>query len=294
MCLYPQAFFHDYIVLKFFNFPKCPTSDGEMGTEYVINAEKGMIKKQVQSTHRAVKHLDKLTRKLLGDKTLRPAFGMTLLQLQRDTKAALSFWGALDKNSQQKNRQKVIDSNKLQIGCGKRYMQGFINLDIFPPADIIWDCRYGLPFSANKFDFIFTEHFFEHVDFPISSKKILREIYRVLKPKGEIVIGVPDGGKVIRAYCQGDKNFLNSLYRNAYSRRQPPVELYGNIDLVNYLFRDQLENPNYTTHYWAYDEISLKKLFRSMGFRKVEMYPFNPRFCNSKRKFFTLYLKATK
>lgn len=253
-----------------------------------------MIKKQVQSAYRAVKQLDELTRKLLRDKTLRPAFGMTLLQLQRDTKAAVSFWGSLDKNSQQKDMKKVVDSDKLQIGSGKRCLHGFINLDIFPPADIIWDCRYGLPFSANKFNFIFTEHFFEHIDFPISSKKILKEIYRVLKPKGEIVIGVPDGGKVIRAYCQGDKKFLSALRRSAYSRRQPPVELHGNIDLVNYLFRDQLENSNYTTHYWAYDETSLKKLLQSIGFRRVEIYPFNPLICNPKRGFYTLYLKATK
>lgn len=253
-----------------------------------------MKKKQIQSVYKKVKQLDKLTKKFLRDKTLLPAFGMTFLQLQRETKAALSFWSSMQKEDNSQKKKNVAISDKLQIGCGKRLLPGFVNLDIFPPADVVWDCRYGLPFSADKFNFIFTEHFFEHVDFPISSKQILKEIYRVLASNGELVIGVPDGGMVARAYSSGDRKFLNLLYRTAYSHRVPPIELYGNLDLVNYLFRDQIENPSYTTHYWAYDEISLKKLLRSVGFKKVEIYPFNSLLCNPKRKFFTLYLRAIK
>lgn len=253
-----------------------------------------MTIKRARATYRTIKHLNGLTEKLLNDRVLQPAFKITLLQLHRETKAALSFWETLKKNDLEKNKRKMAKSDKLQIGCGKRYIPEFINLDIFPPADIIWDCRYGLPFSKNTFNFVFSEHFFEHVDFPISAKKILREIYRVLKPHGEIVIGVPDGGKVIKAYYRRNKIFLDTLRRNNYNQRKPSIEIYGDIDLVNYIFRDQLENPNYTTHYWAYDEISLKKFLRSIGFCKVERYPFNPRYCNPKRKFFTLYLRAIK
>jgi len=253
-----------------------------------------MKKRQIELTYRSLKQLDEFTKKILKNKELKPAFYVTLLQLQKDTKAALSFWGSMRINKTQKNKFIIVGSDKLQIGSGKRHIPGFVNLDIFSPADIIWDCRYGLPFEDNTFSFIFSEHFFEHLDFPISVKNVLQDIHRTLKPGGEVVVGVPDGGKVIKAYCGRNKKFLNTLKRQAYSKRQPPVEIHGDIDLVNYLFRDQSENPNYTIHYWAYDKNSLESVLRSVGFRKVERYRFDSRYCNPKRKFFTLYLKATK
>ncbi|OGZ63889.1 MAG: hypothetical protein A3A98_01215 [Candidatus Staskawiczbacteria bacterium RIFCSPLOWO2_01_FULL_40_39] len=253
-----------------------------------------MKKRQAELTYRKVKQIDKFTKQLLKNKQLQPAFYITLLQLQKDTNAALSFWNSVRNNKTQKNKPEVASSDKLQIGGGKRYMHGFVNLDIFPPADIIWDSRYGLPFQKDTFSFIFSEHFLEHLDFPISVNCVLQEIYRILKPSGKVVIGVPDGGKVIKAYGERNKKFLHKLRQQAYNRRQLPIETYSDIDLVNYLFRDQLENPNYTIHYWAYDKNSLENILRSVGFKKVEKYPFNPLYCNPKRKFFTLYLQAAK
>jgi len=173
-------------------------------------------------------------------------------------------------------------------------LDGFVNLDLFPPADVIWDCRYGLPFSNETFNFIFSEHFLEHLDFPISVKKILSEIYRVLKPGGKVFIGVPDAGKVIKAYSSSDKNFLDKLRKKSYNHRYPSIELYGDIDIVNYVFRDQIDNPNYTIHYWAYDEENLKNILFSIGFRKIKKAKFNSTYCDPKRRFYTLFMKAKK
>ena len=251
-----------------------------------------MTKKQTQFAYRSIKPLHNLTKKLLKNKSLQPAFGITLLQLLKDTKAALSFWEHAEKASRKSRLS--LNFNKLQIGGGKHYLSGFINLDIFPPADIIWDCRYGLPFPKEQFRFVFSEHFLEHLDFPTSAKKVLQEIYRVLKLNSELLLGVPDGGKVVKAYCQKDKRFLNTLRRRCYNKRKPTAEIYGDLDLINYIFRDQVDNPNYTVHYWAYDEVSLINLLRSVGFRKTEKHKFDTRYCNPKRKFYTLYIKAIK
>ncbi len=250
--------------------------------------------RQTRPTHRTLTLLRNLADKMLKDRSLRPAFGITLLQLRKDIKAAISFSKHTKQASKSNENQAQLFSDKLQIGGGKHYLKGFVNLDLFPPADIIWDCRYGLPFSNGIFSFIFSEHFFEHLDFPLSAKKVLSGLYQVLKPGGELFLGVPDAGKVIRAYCSGNKLLLNNLKHRAYKRRHPPVEIYGNIDLVNYLFRDQLDSPKYTIHYWAYDEDSLTNLLHSVGFRVVKKAKFNFRYCNPERKFYTLYIKATK
>lgn len=250
-----------------------------------------MKKKQIQLTYNYVKLLYDLAERMLREKSLQPAFRNTLLQLKKDAKGGLSFWRNFKKLAQNKNN--FPERNKLQIGGGKQYIHGFINLDIFPPADIIWDCRYGLPFLENKFKFIFSEHFLEHIDFPKSVKKVLSEIYRVLAPNGKLLLGVPDAGKAIRSYCKNGK-FLKKLQDCCYSNRQIPIEIYGNIDIINYLFRDQLDNQKYTIHYWAYDEISLINILKSIGFSKIERSKFNPRYCNPKRKIYTLYIKAIK
>ena len=114
-----------------------------------------------------------------------------------------------------------------------------------------------------------------------------------MKPGGMLLLGVPDAGKVVRAYYEEDEDFLGKLHRH-YSRRRPPVEIFGNMDLVNYIFRDQLENPKYTIHYWAYDANSLSGLLRAIGFRLVKKQEFDHRYCNPERKFYTLYIKAVK
>lgn len=251
-----------------------------------------MKSREIHKSYRNVTSLKKSVVRLLKDPSLAPAFKITLFQLAKDIESARSFWGNLRKrNGKGKAR---ICAEKLQIGGGRHYLKDFVNLDFFPPADVIRDCRYGLPFRKESFKFVFSEHFFEHIDFPISAKKVLREIYRVLEPGGSVLLGVPDGGRVVRAYYKKEKRFLNKLRDRCYSNRRPPVEIYGDLDLVNYIFRDQLDNPRYTMHYWAYDEMSLGGLLKSVGFRRVKKSSFDKRYCNPKRKFYTLYMEAIK
>lgn len=257
----------------------------------LMRKNKAMRKKEIRSVRNDILALQRFAERLLKDKSLQLAFKITLLQLCKDTKAALSFWSRHGRPSGSKHPSGNYD--KLQIGGGKRFLKGFVNLDLFPPADVIWDCRYGLPFPEGKFEFVFSEHFLEHLDFPASAKKVLSEIHRVMKPGGTLILGVPDAGKAIRAYCKKDKRFLDRL-RRRYLRRRPPIEVFGELDLINYLFRDQLENPNYTVHYWAYDADSLSELLRSVGFRSAAQCGFDRRYCNPERKFYTLYVKAVK
>lgn len=88
----------------------------------------------------------------------------SILQFNKDLDAIISFQE--NKNKSLKNLSRFNHLKKLQIGGGSRFLSGYLNLDIFEPADILWDVRSKMPFSNNRFDEIFCEHFFEHLEFP--------------------------------------------------------------------------------------------------------------------------------
>ena len=86
---------------------------------------------------------------------------------------------------------------KLNIGCGGKYKEGWVNLeydkelkaDLYFDLNDIYDGK-NLPFEDNTFDEIVMIHVLEHLPHPLP---ILKEIYRVCKTDGKILIEVPLG-----------------------------------------------------------------------------------------------------
>lgn len=183
---------------------------------------------------------------------------------------------------------------KVQIGGGKHIINGYLNIDIIPPADLICDIRRGLPLEVGTIEFIFTEHLLEHLDYPKSVKKLIRECYRVLKPNGKLVVGVPDSEKMITAYVKRDPKFFKKLMRIWYSKRDIVGDINTYIDLLNLHFRDQYKNKKYSQHLWAYDKEKLSSLFIEAGFKKVKKWKFDNKIANPKRKFGSIYCEAIK
>ncbi len=187
-----------------------------------------------------------------------------------------------------------FNTKKIQIGGGKHTLKGFLNIDIIPPADLVCDLREGIPVDDSCCEFIFTEHFFEHVDYPISSKKIISEFYRILKPVGQIVLGVPDSELAAKGYVTDDKGYYDKALNTWYVDRNCLEHFNTYIDLLNYHFRDQDDDEKYNPHYWAYDFEKLQSLFTNVGFSKVERWKFDPTIANLKREWGSLYVIATK
>lgn len=50
------------------------------------------------------------------------------------------------------------------------------------------DVNHGLPFNTSTFDIVLASHILEHIVSPLS---LLKEAYRVLKPNGLFIVGVP-------------------------------------------------------------------------------------------------------
>ena len=82
-----------------------------------------------------------------------------------------------------------MDKVALNIGAGKTYIPGFINIDMSSQADISLDLNIDkLPFEDNSVDLIISYHCIEHIKEYLFS---LKEIYRVLKHGGIFLVGVP-------------------------------------------------------------------------------------------------------
>ncbi len=78
---------------------------------------------------------------------------------------------------------------KLNIGASVTYIPNFINIDIAPHADICLDLnKESLPFEENSVDVVFSYHTLEHIE---NYMFTLSEIYRVLKHRGRLFLGLP-------------------------------------------------------------------------------------------------------
>ncbi len=197
-----------------------------------------------------------------------------------------------EKKWEENKRQ--FNTEKIQIGGGSHILQGFLNVDIVPPADLIWDVREGLPFEDNCSKFIFSEHFLEHIDYPSSVKKIIAEFFRILKGGGRIVIGVPDSQLILEKYNEKDEDYYKAFLEHWYLKRDCLKDINTYIDLVNYHFRDQDDNEKYNSHYWAYDFEKEKSLLKNVGFKQIEKWKFDEVIANPKREWGSLYVTATK
>lgn len=183
---------------------------------------------------------------------------------------------------------------RVQIGGGAHYLKNFLNIDINPPADLIYDVREGIPLPDDSAVFLFSEHFLEHVDYPVSAKKIIKEAYRILARGGKIVIGVPDTGRVIAAYANKDQKKLREYVQKWYSKRDNLAHFNTAIDTVNFHMRDQDDSEKYAPHLWGYDREKIGSLLRWAGFRSVKEWKFDPKIANPERQFGSIYVEAKK
>lgn len=94
------------------------------------------------------------------------------------------------------------DLIKLHLGCGPHIFPGWRNFDIEPgPGGIKFDLREGVPALTHEVDFIFTEHFIEHLTLQ-EGQWFLKECYRVLKSGGVLRISTPDLWTLVHDYEQ--------------------------------------------------------------------------------------------
>ena len=112
------------------------------------------------------------------------------------------------KKAQIRKREKLIASylktnkiKKLQIGCGNNVLDEWLNTDLNDKEDEVayLDAGVTFPFKSDCFDFIYSEHLFEHLNVD-QQINMLEESFRILKTNAIMRIATPS------------LDFLNDLY----------------------------------------------------------------------------------
>ena len=172
---------------------------------------------------------------------------------------------------------------KLNIGCGPNRKLGWLNIDLFSPqADLALDMREPIPFRDNSAAIIYSEHFFEHLDYPDPAKRFLKECHRILKPGGTFSVGVPDTEWPLQAYVgPDDKNYFAWSKANCL-----PEWCQTRIDDINYHFRQDGE------HRFAYDYETLNFALTEAGFSNIKQRSFDANLDTEQRRIGTLYVDA--
>jgi SAM-dependent methyltransferase len=103
-------------------------------------------------------------------------------------------------------------SKKLNLACGYDYKQGWINIDIFydesrgVKPDIILDLQsFPWPIKSDSCEYVLLSHYLEHLPHLIETDigkqdalvRTMKEVHRILKPRGIVEIRVPDPANII-------------------------------------------------------------------------------------------------
>jgi predicted SAM-dependent methyltransferase len=193
-----------------------------------------------------------------------------------ETSAALqTWWTALT------CRPPRGDALKINVGCGAKRKEGWVNLDLHPAADIRTDARRRLPVRSGSANLIYSEHFFEHLEYPEETTAFLKESLRVLAPVGIFSVGVPDTELCLRSYVEGTFSRAN-LNLQTVDWCQTPMQF------LNFLFHQGGE------HKQLYDYSTLQEVLRAAGFCNVHRREFDPAMDSEDRRIGTLYVSAQK
>lgn len=97
---------------------------------------------------------------------------------------------------------------KLNLGCGTDIREGWVNLDSaqIPGVNVVHDIeKLPLPFSSGEFDEILAQDVLEHVEYI----PVLKDLHRILKKGGKLVIRVP--------HFTSKNNFIDPTHKKLFS-----------------------------------------------------------------------------
>jgi predicted SAM-dependent methyltransferase len=139
----------------------------------------------------------------------------------------------------------------VNIGAGDSGKEGWVNLDGFPGNGVtcLADARKRLSFEDDSVRGIFSEHFFEHIDYCEEAPHFLRECFRSLQPGGVLRIIVPDLERYLRAYAEDD---WNAFAKIRPLDKQLKDHHYGwqyntQMELINLCFDRDSSTSSHTT-----------------------------------------------
>ena len=166
--------------------------------------------------------------------------------LHRGLETMVTAW-ARKRAAKQLSRQ-----SRLHLACGGNLLVGWANVDIDGASEVIkLDLTRSLPVASDSIDFVFCEHFIEHISAG-DAQKLLREIQRCLRPGGVMRLSTPDLAVLVDHY----RDQRLDTWRDVGWTPETPCRLLN-------------EGMHSWGHQFVYDQRELETLFGSVGFSSI-------------------------
>lgn len=141
--------------------------------------------------------------------------------------------------------------HKLHLGCGPHLLAGWENVDLEPAiGGVKRDLRKPMPYSSGSVQFIFTEHFIEHLT-RNEAQKFLTECYRILADNGVMRVSTPNLETLVNDYKKQKLDRWASVWKpkNACQMLNDGMRFWG--------------------HQHVYDKQDFELLCQEVGFRVI-------------------------
>ena len=185
-----------------------------------------------------------------------------------------------DESAKRLQRLAAQNNLKLHLGAGGDIKAGWVNLDLaFKPSPkrrqarsdpetvlVEYDLRRGLPLPAESCDYIYSSHFFEHLEYR-DGLRLMRDCHRALRPGGVFRVALPTFKGLFSRYLQADEDSdLSPALSKQILKLLPDLEpgTQTMVDWVNYGVYQRGE------HRYIYDEKKVILLLRRIGYSSVE------------------------
>lgn len=137
---------------------------------------------------------------------------------------------------------------KLNLGCGKDYRPGYVNVDVLPGvgADVVRDITQTLPWADGGVEEVVAQDVLEHLTLE-QQRGVLGEIARVLQPNGRLVCRLPNVDDIIERFA-------------------------ADVEVRNlFLYGDTRESGVWGAHKSAHTPVTFTALALRMGLKLVQI-----------------------
>ena len=187
---------------------------------------------------------------------------------------------------------------KVHLGCGTDVRRGWVNIDVdvnrpsksdseFDDKTLIfnYDLRRGLPLADGSCDYIYSSHFFEHLE-ARHALDLVRDCHRALRPGGVFRMALPRQRETFAAYLQGDIEYFGPV--DEYLPTRPGLPRM--CDFINYHCYQNGE------HRFIIDEETALSMLNWAGYRLASVSEYKPNVDPSTelRRAGSFYVEATK
>lgn len=166
-----------------------------------------------------------------------------------------------------KRRISKIRVLKLHIGCGTIYKKHWINIDDnvdnnIAKLDLKWNLLNRLPFNSQSVDFIYNEHFIEHLSYQ-EGLTFLKNMYELLKIGGVIRIACPDLDKIISGYSN------NTWRKNEWVTKYKMEWIRNSCEMINICLNVHPWGHKYVYNFEELISALIKSGFKKRNLKKV-------------------------